>query len=262
MKNTISKFVFTFALVYTSAFANTLTGLKLESNATTLNVGEKATLTLTGTYSDNSTKAVNENVTYTITPAGSEKVNGTILTALKDGNVTVQATVGGVVSNRVKLHITWVVDGHVLPPEPDPVVNNATLGGVDSNNNGVRDDVERTIYVTYPVKLQRELLMYGATVFQEAVTKPLSEAKDIADKDTKAINCQLYLRGKDSKIKSDEFDTTTFLENKTFNTKERIRKYLDYNIALSGGVYGSSPKDWNREACTPEIVRALEEMGK
>lgn len=36
----------------------------------------------------------------------------------------------------------WVVDGHVLPPEPDPVLNNATLLGIDVNNNGVRDDVQ------------------------------------------------------------------------------------------------------------------------
>jgi hypothetical protein len=44
---------------------------------------------------------------------------------------------------------TEVIDGHVLPPEPDPKVNNATLLGIDSNNNGVRDDVERWIYSRY-----------------------------------------------------------------------------------------------------------------
>ena len=36
-----------------------------------------------------------------------------------------------------------------LPPEPDPKINNSTLLGIDSNNNGVRDDVERWIYETY-----------------------------------------------------------------------------------------------------------------
>jgi hypothetical protein len=40
---------------------------------------------------------------------------------------------------------TQVINGISVPPEPDPVVNNATLAGVDSNNNGVRDDVERKI---------------------------------------------------------------------------------------------------------------------
>jgi len=41
------------------------------------------------------------------------------------------------------------INVYQLPPEPDPVVNNSTLLGIDSNNNGVRDDVERWIYETY-----------------------------------------------------------------------------------------------------------------
>ena len=35
------------------------------------------------------------------------------------------------------------INGIAVPPEPDVVVNNATIAGMDSNNNGVRDDVER-----------------------------------------------------------------------------------------------------------------------
>jgi hypothetical protein len=45
---------------------------------------------------------------------------------------------------------TEVINGIVVPLEPDPVVNNATLAGVDSNANGVRDDVERKIAVSNP----------------------------------------------------------------------------------------------------------------
>jgi hypothetical protein len=37
------------------------------------------------------------------------------------------------------------INGIAVPPEPDTTLNNATLAGVDSNNNGVRDDVERKI---------------------------------------------------------------------------------------------------------------------
>ncbi|MDR1285949.1 MAG: hypothetical protein LBJ88_07090, partial [Campylobacteraceae bacterium] len=39
--------------------------------------------------------------------------------------------------------------GHQLPPCPDPIKNDETLLGIDSNNNGVRDDVEIWIYNTY-----------------------------------------------------------------------------------------------------------------
>ncbi len=41
------------------------------------------------------------------------------------------------------------INGIAVPPEPDPTVNNATLIGVDSNNNGIRDDVERKIATWY-----------------------------------------------------------------------------------------------------------------
>ncbi len=149
-----------------------------------------------------------------------------------------------------------------LPPEPDPKINNATLGGVDSNSNGVRDDVERNIYVAYPIKLHRALLMDGASVMQEIMINPIENAKEIQKEITKTINCELYLSTLDTTIYSDEFESIKFLENKVVNTKERVRKYLDYNIALSGGTYGSSPRDWNREACSSEVIKALEEMGK
>src|SRR4051812_48211198 len=38
-----------------------------------------------------------------------------------------------------------VINGIVVPPEPAPSVNDSTLAGIDSNNNGVRDDVERFV---------------------------------------------------------------------------------------------------------------------
>ena len=51
-----------------------------------------------------------------------------------------------------RIHATKLVWNDIngaLPPEPDSVENNATLVGVDSNNNGIRDDVERAIYLQY-----------------------------------------------------------------------------------------------------------------
>ncbi len=69
-----------------------LTALNLECNATTLNIGEKATLTLTGTYSDGSSRSIDTNVDYAL-PTEHVTLNGNILTAVKDGNVTIRARV-------------------------------------------------------------------------------------------------------------------------------------------------------------------------
>jgi len=239
----------------------TLTSITLESNATTVNVGDTVQLTLKGTYSDGSSGTVDENITYTINPTENAEVNGSVLRAKKDGSVTVQATIDGVNSNTISLNITWVVNGHVLPPEPDPVVNNATLGGVDSNNNGVRDDVERKIYEKYPVKLQRVLLLDGARVFQEITVRPVSEAQEIVKEVTRVLNCGTYLRRKDERIRSYNFEFVGYLEDITYDNKERVRKYLDYNLALSGGSYGGEYADINENACTTETIKALKELG-
>jgi hypothetical protein len=38
-----------------------------------------------------------------------------------------------------------VINGIKVPPVPDQKINNATIAGVDSDNNGIRDDLDRYI---------------------------------------------------------------------------------------------------------------------
>lgn len=42
------------------------------------------------------------------------------------------------------------VMGSNLPPVPDQEENDATVAGIDKNNNGIRDDVELAIFKKYP----------------------------------------------------------------------------------------------------------------
>ena len=262
MKKYTHKLIIIFLFLLTSSYGTALASINLESNVSTLNVGEKAELSVMATYSDGSTSELDANVAWIITPLlyGID-INNKVLTATRDGNISIQAKVGTTLSNPLNLTITWVVNGHTLPPEPDPVENDATLGGVDSNNNGVRDDVERKIYVTYPVKLQRALLMDGAIVFQKIVVRPVGEAQEIVKEVTKVLNCKSYLKLKDGRIRSNNFRVVKSLENLTYDTKERVRKYLDYNIALSGGMYGGDYADINKNACTAETINTLKELG-
>ena len=225
-------------------------------------MGEKAELTVMATYSDGSTVELDANVEWIITPLlyGID-INNKILTATRDGSIAIQAKVDTVLSNPLNLTIAWVVNGHTLPPEPDPVENDATLGGVDSNNNGVRDDVERNIYATYPVKLQRALLMDGATVFQEIMKKPADEAKETQKGISRHIHCDIYMMRLNKDLIEDDFLSTKELEYIVITTKERVRKYLDYNISLSGGNFASKNSDYNKEECSEEIQKILTEMG-
>ncbi len=235
-----------------------LSSLSLESNATTVNVAETVQLSVVGTYSDNSTKVVDENITYIITPVENAEVNGSVLTALKDGNVTVQAKVGTTLSNTIDLNITWVVNGHTLPPEPDPVENDATLLGVDSNNDGVRDDIERKVYATYSKAIQRAVMMQAFREKQKMLADPdmLDNARIWAESTWRAFGCKNYLAdsGKMQYIKSRTM--SKYVDNNQFNTKERVKLYIKYNQALSGGVY--SIQDGTLQDCEFNTDKVLE----
>lgn len=50
---------------------------------------------------------------------------------------------GGGSSGTTTVPPTTTINGIAVPPEPDATLNAATIAGVDSNNNGVRDDLER-----------------------------------------------------------------------------------------------------------------------
>ncbi|HFD13896.1 MAG TPA: hypothetical protein ENJ34_01175 [Epsilonproteobacteria bacterium] len=224
------------------------TALSLSVGATTLNKTDHANLTLMGSYADGSTKPLETQAQWIVLPTGSVEVYGTTFTALKDGNVTVQAKVGTTLSNKVHLDITWVVNGHTLPPEPDKALNDSTLLGIDTNNNGVRDDVERWIYDRYreshPVMIP--LKMQAARAYQKIIVDP-SKAWETYHIMDDAQNCEwvftslsanyfgrkpLVLIEPEDAIKEDNE-----MEYIQYNTTQRARAYGNYNQTLSGGVF-------------------------
>ena len=179
------------------------------------------------------------------------------------------------------IHAQEVINGHVLPPEPDPVKNNATLLGIDVNHNGVRDDVERYIYKrfskddAYP-KTKIALAMQDAWATQKILETPTIESKKYLDD---AIDCQYYWFDKKNKKLIDEikelankdFDKAYELDkqvtiwerhNKVFNdielkdkilnTKLRILRKFKFNEACSGHIFRGRGKD-TIESCKTNI---------
>jgi hypothetical protein len=231
-----------------------LLSLRLESNATSLNLGEKAELTVTGTYSDSSTKALDTDIEWIVTPLDCVDVNGSVLTAKKDSNVTIQAKVETLLSNTLNLNIVWVVNGHVLPPEPDPTDNNSTLLGIDVNDNGVRDDVERWIYQTYKDKhpIHIDIAMQAAKAYKLVLETP-ERAKEIRKIVSAPIYCEGYFR-----VFADKFGDTNYIKTKIlgtqfetiyFNTEERNNAYLIYQQYLSGDSYTVPWADEGKNFC-------------
>lgn len=142
---------------------------------------------------------------------------------------------------------------YTLPPEPDPKINNSTLLGIDSNNNGVRDDVERWIYMEYKDKhpIYIDIAMQAGRAYKLVLETP-ERAKEIHDEVDKAIFCQLYYKygakyyGDPILIKYNAVDEY-FRSKIYFNTKERMEAYDQYDTLLSGDSY-MLPKEKEKKA--------------
>lgn len=85
------------------------------------------------------------------------------------------------------------VDGTNLPPTPDQTKVDATVQGVDANDNGIRDDVELAIFKKYPndMKLRAAALQYAMTEQSFLSGKIVDKAswKAAAEQDSRASSC-------------------------------------------------------------------------
>jgi len=147
-----------------------------------------------------------------------------------------------------KTNTQWIVDGHVLPPEPDKALNDSTLLGIDSNNNGVRDDVERWIYKEYKDKhpIYVDIAMQAARGFKLVLETP-ERAKEIYFYATAYLDCKSYYSTyakyfNEPILIKDDSGVEEYFRNKIyFNTLERKASYNQYDNVLSGDSY-SLPK--------------------
>ncbi|QCI28043.2 hypothetical protein C6V80_03430 [Caminibacter pacificus] len=146
---------------------------------------------------------------------------------------------------------------NTLPPMPDEKKNNETLLGIDSNNNGIRDDVEIKILNFKPSicrfrpDAKRCNLSHNpafiAVSFQmaKAFQKILKEfdgseekAYELEKVTSRLVYCNEYFWN------YWEYDPISikYIENIVFNNNNRKQLYYEFNKQLSRGVF-SSPND-------------------
>jgi hypothetical protein len=142
-------------------------------------------------------------------------------------------------------------DYYIPPIMPNPITSDLTLLGVDSNNNGVRDDVENYIYDRFKgyknYKVEREIAMQFARAAQLLIQDPEKAYEDKKYLIGSRVNsCQEYYY--DTYTKNQSFEEyITYTENHKifdadfkdviFNTKQRLKAYFKYNESLSGHVF-------------------------
>ncbi|WP_324171185.1 PKD domain-containing protein [Sulfurimonas sp.] len=154
-----------------------------------------------------------------------------------------------------------IINGYELPPEPDEALNNSTLLGIDSNDNGVRDDVEIFVIKKYATdhKIVTEIGFQLASAYQKILDNPLdTEANHKALHD--AMDCNYYFSYYakyygESILAKDYIDED--FENLQLNRKSRVKAYLEYDAQLSGGVYESTKSDKLKEKCNFDVASLL-----
>ncbi|MDR2153317.1 MAG: hypothetical protein LBO72_10910 [Helicobacteraceae bacterium] len=159
-----------------------------------------------------------------------------------------------------------IVNGFVLPPYPDPKINDSTLLGIDSNNNGVRDDVKRWLIFKY--KDDHRIVTHigfqigRAHQFMLANPNKPEEARKLING---AQACNWYF-----KYDADEFGepilidhsiaTSTAFKTAQLNTKARIKAFFAYDKKLSGGVYRLPDLDDQKALCDFDVDALLKEQ--
>ena len=125
------------------------------------------------------------------------------------------------------------INGIVVPPAPDPVINNATLAGVDSNNNGVRDDVERKIAQTAADSGSFQKTIKAAAGYQKILTTTPSKAEllDIYGD----VNC--------AQLENSQLSEKSLLQA-VFNNSGRLAEF-NTKTEISSGYFSDELKNCN-----------------
>lgn len=129
-----------------------------------------------------------------------------------------------------------------LPPDPGEA-GKATIEGIDSDEDGVRDDIQRYIALTYPEQPEiQKALRQLAKADQALLIDADDEAKTMENerKTSAAIEC---LFSKDIENTSQIFKK---MEAEYLNTKERILAQNKADSHLSGHVFSAVNKYPNK----------------
>ena len=142
--------------------------------------------------------------------------------------------------------------GDSLPPDPGEP-GKATLEGIDSDGDGVRDDIQRYIALTYPdSRKTREAFRQFALALDKATLVTSDEESALRNVESmhRAIECLWYIHSEHS-IKMSDLLMAEYL-----NTYARSRAYLEYDAKLSGHVFGGKDIDEYRSSCSfdPDLM--------
>jgi hypothetical protein len=131
--------------------------------------------------------------------------------------------------------VPMILDPSQVPPDPGSA-GDATVAGIDSNNNGIRDDVERWIAQTYPSSAKmRAAAAQVALSFQDRVTSnglTVNTAYQRAVIATNAMSC-LIKSSEDTRVPDD----LKGIMAAQLNTRQRTNAYISFESTLGSRAF-------------------------
>ncbi len=135
-----------------------------------------------------------------------------------------------------------------LPPDLGSA-GDATIEGVDVNDNGIRDDIERWIALTYPnSEKTRHALIQNYYPLQNFMIHAREGDRDAVYNDMSSMQrageCLDYIRPDDAYLLIEE------LQARIVNTSDRVYAYQDSSRMLGGGSFPSARLSEWKQSCT------------
>ncbi len=168
---------------------------------------------------------------------------------LQAGPYTVGLTLtlpdGSSASDQVTYHVVN------LPPDPGEA-GKATLLGIDSDNDGVRDDIQRWIELNYPNSAKKRMALRQ---YSKAMNDALANASDKrasinnAYKTGYAQECLFYIYRELEGTARPAYKINDQLLAEFLNTQDRSTAYLNYNSQLGGEIFSSTPLKFQNRSC-------------
>jgi hypothetical protein len=133
------------------------------------------------------------------------------------------------------------IENGTLPPDPGED-NNSTIAGIDSDSDGVRDDLQRYVAIKYPssyeTRVSLEKLIKAQTNMMINANNSNAVRSQMGQLD-KATECLFYIRPNDAHLVAKD------IWSKILNTPQRLSAYLTADQYASGSVLSIPLKeDW------------------
>ena len=119
-----------------------------------------------------------------------------------------------------------------LPPDPGEP-GRQTLNGIDSDTDGVRDDVQRYIALTYDDAPTRQALTQVSRSMLDGIRLADNEAASLDNLTamTRGIECTFAVRAETAP------DVLDGLRDAVVNTRERVEAYIALDARAGGGTF-------------------------